>query len=186
VGGFSPGTPGLRRVPTSKVRIHEMSEMADEQGALRGQPAPDEQRAANLRCVGVPAVAGRLPGLCHRITDWARQVGLGPERIDALRLASDEALANVVRHAYGRGRGVLDLYAYYQPERDKVTVTVVDHGRWRPSLIVRSPSRRFGMTLMRRLADKVDVVTGPDGTTVRLSWGQGLHRHAGHRAGRGR
>jgi anti-sigma regulatory factor (Ser/Thr protein kinase) len=148
-------------------------EVADKQGAF-DQAAPDERRsrrrAVRLRCVGVPAVAGRLPGLRRRITDWARQAGLGPERIDALRLASDEALANVVRHAYRGGRGVVDLYASYQPERDKVTVTVVDHGRWRPALILRSRSRRFGMTLMRGLADTVDVNTGPEGTTVRLSW----------------
>jgi serine/threonine-protein kinase RsbW len=141
---------------------------------LHDQLASDKRRrrprVARLRCEGVPAVAGRLPGLRRLITDWARQIGLGPERIGALLLASDEALTNVVRHAYRGSRGVLDLYAAYQPERDKVTVTVVDHGRWRPTLVRRRPSHRFGMTLMRGLADRVDVITGPNGTTVRLSW----------------
>jgi anti-sigma regulatory factor (Ser/Thr protein kinase) len=65
---------------------------------------------------------------------------------------------------------VLDLYALYQPDRDKVIVTVVDHGRWRPRLVRRRPGPGFGMALMRGLADKVDVITTPDGTTVRLSW----------------
>lgn len=145
--------------------------MTDEQSALHDQ-SPDAQwrrPAEGLRCEGVPAVAGRLPGLRRHLTDWARQVGLGPERIDALRLASDEALANVVQHAYRGGRGVLHLYASYQPERDKVTVTVVDHGRWRPMLVL-CQRRGFGLMLMRRLADKADVITGPNGTTVRLSW----------------
>lgn len=145
--------------------------MADGQSGLHDQSldARGRRPTEGLRCEGVPAVAGRLPGLRRRLTDWARQVGLCPERIDALRLACDEALANVVRHAYRGSRGVLDLYAAYQPERDKVTVTVVDHGRWRPMLVLRH-SRGFGLMLMRRLADKVDVTTGPNGTTVRLSW----------------
>ena len=145
--------------------------MTDEQSEMHDQ-SPDarwRRGAERLRCEAVPAVAGRLPGLRRRLTDWARQVGLGTERIDALRIASDEALANVVRHAYRGRRGVLDLYASYQPERDKVTVTVVDHGRWRPMLVLRQ-SGGFGLMLMRKLADKADVITGPDGTTVRLSW----------------
>jgi serine/threonine-protein kinase RsbW len=166
VGGYGPGTPLLQEAWAHKVVI----EVTDEQDALRDQLESfgrrGRLRAARLRCEGVPAVAGRLPGLRRRITDWARQVGLRPERIDALRLACDEALANVVQHAYRGGRGVLHLYATYQPERDKVTVTVVDHGRWR----LRRPSRQFGLTLMRGLADRVDVTTGPNGTTVRLSW----------------
>jgi serine/threonine-protein kinase RsbW len=146
-------------------------EMTDEQSQMHDH-SPDarwRRRAERLRCEAVPAVAGRLPVLRHRLTDWARQVGLGPDRVDALRIASDEALANVVRHAYRGSRGVLHLYASYQPERDKVTVTVVDHGRWRPALVLRQ-SRGFGLMLMRRLADRVDVITGPNGTTVRLSW----------------
>jgi serine/threonine-protein kinase RsbW len=149
-------------------------EVTDEQGAFHNHLVPEvrsrRRRAERLRCEGVPAVAARLPGLRRRLTDWARQIGLGPERIDALRLASDEALANVVQHAYRGRRGVLDLYASYQPERDSLTVTVVDHGRWRPMLVLRRPNRRFGMMLMRGLADKVDVIARPNGTTVRLSW----------------
>jgi serine/threonine-protein kinase RsbW len=156
-------------------------EVSEEQDTSRDQLASDGQsrrRATHLCFEGVPAVAGRLPGLRRRITDWARQVGLGPERTDALRLASDEALTNVVQHAYRDGRGVLNLYASYHAERDRVTVTVVDHGRWRPMLILRGSGRRFGMMLMRGLADKVDVITGPNGTTVRLSWAKAHTRTA--------
>src|SRR5690348_1173127 len=78
-------------------------------GQRGGPPWPGEAGCAveDFR-VRVLALAAELRPLRHALTDWARRTPLRPEQVDSLQLASDEAAANVVEHAYSAGRsGVL-------------------------------------------------------------------------------
>jgi serine/threonine-protein kinase RsbW len=58
-----------------------------------------------------PAIATSVPSARHAITDFAAAAGIRDEQLDAVRLASSEALANVVMHAYPGKMGQLHVTA---------------------------------------------------------------------------
>lgn len=125
---------------------------------------------AELRYVAVPARAEQLATLRHALAAWADEIGMDAEHAHAVVLASYEALANVVTHAYSAGTGTVDLYAVYRPETARVQVTVRDQGRWRAAATELGPLHGRGVPLMRHLAETVELERGAEGTTVRLSW----------------
>lgn len=138
----------------------------DEQSRAPGDASCD---IADLR-VQVPAAATELAPLRRAITEWAQRTPLHPEQIDAVRLASYEAAANVVEHAYSNGAGSLNLEASCSIRRRAVTVAVADKGRWRPATVDPRSSRGRGLPLIRALSDDVEITTGAAGTTVRMRW----------------
>ncbi len=125
--------------------------------------------SAQLERVGVPAQPDELIVLRHTLADWANGLGVPDERIEALTLATYEALANGVEHAYDV-TGTLDLRARYLADVDRMVVTVTDHGHWRLEHRNRGPFGGRGLPLMRQLADDVQINAGPSGTTVQLCW----------------
>lgn len=101
-----------------------------------------------------------------RVQDWLRSLEATDGLIEDLGLAVYEALANTVEHAYysGRHRPTMRLQAWLN--HDQVVVTVSDQGRWRDP---GTPEHRGrGMTVMRYLADDVDIDITARGTTVQL------------------
>jgi serine/threonine-protein kinase RsbW len=132
-----------------------------------GQRQLDDVQEGDLH-FRVPAAAARLTGLRHALTEWAEQIGLAPEDREALTLASYEAMANSVEHAYaGQVQGVLDLRAVRNDSR--VTVTVTDYGQWKPPPI--DPGTRGrGLPLIRGLTQTADITPSEHGTTVTMSW----------------
>jgi serine/threonine-protein kinase RsbW len=118
--------------------------------------------------VRVPADPGRLTGLRHALSEWAERVGLHVADREALTLASYEAMANAVEHAYaGRLRGIIELSAVTEPAR--VVVTVTDYGTWRtPPADVGTRGR--GLTLIRGLTPDSAISSSDKGTTVSMSW----------------
>ena len=141
------------------------------------QPGPGDLGCAvgDLR-VRVPALAVELRPLRQAVTEWAYRTPLRPEQVEAVRLASDEAAANVVEHAYpGDRTGTLDLAATCRLDRGIVTVTVTDHGRWRPATVDPHSTRGRGLPLIRALTDTVAFSAGPAGTTVRMTWTLNQH-----------
>ncbi|HWM01235.1 MAG TPA: ATP-binding protein [Actinophytocola sp.] len=118
----------------------------------------------------VPAVASRLTGLRHALAEWAEEVGLAAADREALTLASYEAMANTVEHAYADElEGVLDLRAVRDPAQGRVVVTVTDYGRWKP--VPADPGTRGrGLPLIRGLTPAAAITPSPQGTTVSMSW----------------
>lgn len=118
--------------------------------------------------VRVPADPGRLTGLRHALSAWAERVGLHVADREALTLASYEAMANAVEHAYaGRLQGMIELSAVSEPGR--VVVTVTDHGAWRtPPADIGTRGR--GLTLIRGLTPDSAISSSDKGTTVSMSW----------------
>lgn len=95
-----------------------------------------------------------------------------------LRLVVSEAATNAVE-AQGSVGARDRIVVRCQVAEDRVLVEVVDHGPgFDPEAIpdlpdVETPERLrhesgLGMALMERMADEVNVESGPDGTTVRL------------------
>jgi serine/threonine-protein kinase RsbW len=116
-----------------------------------------------------PASVEEATRLRHRLVNWLRDLGTSADVVDTIGLAAYEAMANVVTHAYPPGTaGRMELSAGL--DQDTITVTVTDHGRWKPWVAEREPVHGRGLLLIRRLADHAEVIPGDHGTTVLLSW----------------
>ena len=104
---------------------------------------------------------------------WLREHHLHDQQLSsAVALATSEAVANVVRHAYGHGPGRVDLDATIGEE--DILIQVVDRG---PGLTARSADRTgLGLPVIGRVANGVTVASDSEGTTVsmrfRLASGQ--------------
>ncbi|AGL14054.1 ATP-binding protein [Actinoplanes sp. N902-109] len=152
-----------------------MEEIVD-QSALR--PAPDRESPdaglAHPQHRGRPALLDRVFGrddvtvLRHEILDRLDRARLG-DRLDGFVLAVNEVLTNVVLHAGGNGRLVLDT------ADDTVRCTVTDSGPGIPERYQHPPEvpEAFGLSgrgiwLAHQLCDEVTMATGPIGTTIGL------------------
>lgn len=108
-----------------------------------------------------PELAARLR---RQLIEWARNEGVSADTTYDIGLASYEAMANTVTHAYPYGTvGPLELHARMSDE--KVEVTVADHGQWPDD-----GGMGRGLELIRKLAEYAEVMRDEYGTTVRMSW----------------
>ena len=126
---------------------------------VRLLPAP----TGDLRLL-LPADPQEVARLRRVVGQWATSSGASDEETHDLVLAVSEAVTNVVEHAYTAPGGQVEVEATIRQGLARIVVR--DRGRWRPS---RPDDGGRGLLLMRELIDKVDVVSGPDGTEVQLS-----------------
>ena len=124
------------------------------------------------------------------VLSWLHERGLDDERLAAsIALATSEAVANVVRHAYGSAPGRVDLEATVGDE--DIVIRVWDRG---PGLTAPSPeSTGLGLPVIGRVSNSVTLASDDAGTTVsmrfeltptprrsRLDWlARATHRIAG-------
>ena len=80
-------------------------------------------------------------------------------------MASQEACANAIEHAYGPGKAHFELEALQQQDTGAIRITVGDSGRWREA---RGTTRGRGLVIMRELMDEVHVNRTDDGTEIVL------------------
>ncbi|MEE2056704.1 ATP-binding protein [Rhodococcus artemisiae] len=122
---------------------------------------------------GVRADPSDIADIRRSMQQWLGNLHLGPEHEQDVVLASYEALANAVEHAYAANdpQATVDLEAVYRPSDRHLEVTVSDHGRWR-DVMDRTGygSRGHGLTLMRSLSTEMVVTPGLDGTHVAMRW----------------
>jgi anti-sigma regulatory factor (Ser/Thr protein kinase) len=146
-----------------------------DQSALRpapGRESPDVGRS-HPRGAILDRVFGRedVTLLRHEILEQLDRNLLG-DRLDGFVLAVNEVLTNVVLHAGGSGRLVLDT------ADNAVRCTVTDAGPGIPEQYQRPPDvpETFGVSgrgiwLAYQLCDEVTMATGPIGTTIGLKIG---------------
>ncbi len=127
--------------------------------ALSCQPA-----AADRLTLDLPADPTVLFSLRRSLRNFLQEAGLGKDDAFALIVATGEAAANAIEHAYGPTESSFHVEAW--AEGDEVHVLVRDVGRWRDP---RSSGRGRGLALMEAFADRVEFVAGEDGTEVRLA-----------------
>jgi serine phosphatase RsbU (regulator of sigma subunit)/anti-sigma regulatory factor (Ser/Thr protein kinase) len=111
----------------------------------------------------VAAEPGALAELRRRLHAWLAQSGAAEEEVYDIVLATCEAAANAVEHAYGPAEARFRVRA--RLEAGEVTVEVHDRGAWRDQ---RDPLRGRGLAVMRELMDDVSVNSDDEGTNVRL------------------
>jgi serine/threonine-protein kinase RsbW len=147
---------------------------------------PDPLR---LRLHG-PSLPFQLGAVRNRMATWAEGLGVAPETVDDLVLATHEALANVADHAYPHGDSSGGTTAFLDAELTgdgEIVVVVRDEGRWQPP-----PSdsgwRGRGLLIIRGLSDDADIHHDDTGTTVEMRWRlpstpDGPARHGRRRGG---
>lgn len=113
----------------------------------------------------LPADPAQLAQLRRALGNWLESVGVSDDAAKAVVLATSEAAANAIEHAYhSDGEGVTTVHAV--SEAGELHVSVRDHGRWRaPSL---PGDRGRGRFLMRAVMDEVTTDHDATGTVVRM------------------
>jgi serine phosphatase RsbU (regulator of sigma subunit)/anti-sigma regulatory factor (Ser/Thr protein kinase) len=111
----------------------------------------------------LPAEPEALAPLRRRLGGWLAHTGAEREETYDIVLATCEAAANAIEHAYGPGDAQFDVTAL--AAGTEVTVEVHDRGAWRDQ---RDPRRGRGLAVMRELMDDVGVKSNHGGTNVRL------------------
>jgi anti-sigma regulatory factor (Ser/Thr protein kinase) len=112
-----------------------------------------------------PAEVQSIPLMRRLLGRWLDEVGATRADADDLALASAEAAANAIEHAYGLAPGVVEMRAWTFRE-SVVKVAIRDFGNWRAP---RGMHRGRGLQLMEGLTDEVEVVRSDEGTTIELS-----------------
>lgn len=125
----------------------------------------------------VPAEERRLIEIRDFIDRVCKKSKLLPEDVNNLKIAADEGMTNIIRHAYLYSGGQIHLKAIVTPGR--VTLSMVDYGRgfdWEsvpPPDLTRymETGRRggLGIFLIRNLMDEVDYRVTRDGNELRLT-----------------
>jgi anti-sigma regulatory factor (Ser/Thr protein kinase)/FixJ family two-component response regulator len=126
--------------------------------ALTTAPASTDRLALTL-----PAEPEALITARRALRNWLAEVGVDPEALYDITLATGEACTNAIEHAYAPGEASFDLEA--TRGEDDVTVSVRDYGSWREP---RGQNRGRGLKLMKTLMDNVNVRREETGTTVEL------------------
>jgi serine/threonine-protein kinase RsbW len=112
------------------------------------------------------ATAGSIPVARHAITDVAVRAGAGEERLHAIRLASSEALSNVVQHAYPGRVGSIFVTASVAGE--ELWVLISDDGCGLRAGRA-SEGLGLGLALIAQMSDGFTLVErSSGGTEVRL------------------
>ena len=140
-----------------------------------GNGGPDDDMAIVLvrlsRDITVPyaltidAVPARLAELRATLRGWLSDFGVPSELVFDILVATGEACANSIEHAYGPAGGVLELTL--GKSDDYLEAVIRDRGRWRDP---RGSHRGRGLAMMKRLATSVEVYRETQGTEIRLGW----------------
>lgn len=119
----------------------------------------------------VDAVPSAVPAVRALLRTWLDDLGWPDEDAEDIELAVNEAIANVVDHAYPPDRpGTATLHAWVaeHPAGRRVVVSVTDHGRWaahQPPAPVPA-ARGHGLTVMSGCMAELHIQRSGAGTAV--------------------
>jgi serine phosphatase RsbU (regulator of sigma subunit)/anti-sigma regulatory factor (Ser/Thr protein kinase) len=136
------------------------ADLADDVALLAVRALPQDLDPLDLT---LPADPSTLAGLRKTLRDWLDRAGADEEESRDIVLATVEAAANAVEHAYGPGEAHFELAA--NAVNGEITITVQDYGSWRSES---DPHRGRGLGVMRAAMDDVEVQSESEGTRVRL------------------
>jgi anti-sigma regulatory factor (Ser/Thr protein kinase) len=164
------GIERLRRIATAattpeRLCDRAMRELVPEEGAQDDVAVVALQNSvvADVLHIELPAQPAVLAQARHLLRRWLREKGAGAEDIEAIALASGEACANAIEHAYPPGPATFQVEA--SAEDGVVTLVVRDAGKWREA---RGSNRGRGLGIMKAVMDHVEVRQRESGTEVLL------------------
>jgi len=123
----------------------------------------------------LPAAPSSLRAARTSLADWLSQQHWPPDDMDDVILAVNEALTNVIDHAYPADQpGPVQLHAWRGagsiPETRRVTVAITDRGSWNPAhrAVDSGGYRGHGLAVMSGLTASLHIQRSAGGTTVIL------------------
>jgi signal transduction histidine kinase/CheY-like chemotaxis protein/serine phosphatase RsbU (regulator of sigma subunit) len=168
---------GIERVRSTVVshRDQHQDALADEVMAV-ARPRPGHQDDVALLvyrhpdvdsfALAMPAAATELTGMRAALTGWLSRAGVSEDDAAAVLIATSEACANAIEHAYGFAEAsVVDVSA--SVHAGQLEVVVRDSGRWvdpGPATL----GRGRGRMMMSALMDRCTIDPGTLGTSVRF------------------
>jgi anti-sigma regulatory factor (Ser/Thr protein kinase) len=114
------------------------------------------------------AAPTRLAPIRRRLNAWLRLAAVPRGLAASIILATGEACANSIEHAY-RGRPPGTLHVHADLDDDEIRVTIVDHGSWAPPS-AEPCTRGRGLPLIEALSDEAHVSPTAEGTTVTMTF----------------
>ena len=111
-----------------------------------------------------PATPDILATIRQLLRRWMSRSGATEDEIFDITVATQEACANAIEHAYAPGPAAFEVLLEH--DAGQVRITIRDRGRWREP---RGENRGRGLPLMRTLMDQVDVRDTAGGTEIVLA-----------------
>lgn len=122
--------------------------------------------------LSLPAVPASVRRARVSVAEAAAELGASERVVEDVRLCVSEAVANVVRHAYGTRRGEVEVAV--EREDGELNVVVHDDGRGLRSTRLRRSVGGFGLEIIERLAGRSTITsTLGAGTEVRMTFSLG-------------
>lgn len=148
-----------------------MSGVGSPDGVARTVPAASSGHPAEL-LVTLPAEAVSIGVVRRRLREWMDGWDWPDEPVDEVVMAVNEAVANVVDHAYRDEveRGSVHVYAWITTDGAgrRVVVSITDRGRWRPA--PHDPGHRGrGLLMMSSCMASLHIEHSSGGTAVTMS-----------------
>jgi anti-sigma regulatory factor (Ser/Thr protein kinase) len=102
----------------------------------------------------------------HAVHEWLDTLPLSGNEVDDVVLAVDEAVENVIKHAYSSERlGSAELVLWTEPET--LCIEVIDYGEWRAPA---GNTTGLGIPMMEKLVESVMIHFDERGTRVLLRY----------------
>ena len=133
---------------------------SDDVAILAARLDPVQERLS----LHIPADPAKLRSLRRNIARWLSGHDVSKQDADDIILASSEACANSIEHAYGPGEGSVDIEA--EVDDGGITIVVRDTGRWRAA---RNGDRGRGLPLIETCMDSCVFTRGNEGTELRMT-----------------
>ena len=165
------GLERLRRLAERRpAGVDELCDAVVDEMVADGRP-PDDVAMLGARLLVLedrlvtrwPARAEALSSVRHLLRRWLRRHGANDDETYDITVASQEACANAVEHAYAPGDDAFEVEAV--EDGGTIQVTVRDSGQWRRA---RGTQRGRGLPMMEALMDSVHIERTPEGTAVVL------------------
>ena len=130
-----------------------------------------------MSAIKFPAKFDYLDEIRDYVGQEARAAGFTDKDVYSIQLATDEGASNIIEHAYaGRSNGKLELTCIF--ENNKLTITLIDHGKSFDISKVETPDVKtdllnrkiggLGIYLMRKLMDEVRYEATKTGNVLTL------------------
>jgi len=119
----------------------------------------------------LPAVPSNVQKARDAVAAVVSNLFRGKRVADDVRLCVSEAVTNVVRHAYGRDGG--DVEIVVEREDDEVSVVVRDTGKGMTKAEREGRVGGYGLKIIAKLADRYRISTSPNaGVEVEMVFGE--------------
>jgi len=116
-----------------------------------------------------PAAPEQVAAARGELRAWLAENEVPRRLAEDVLLAVGEACTNAVEHAYPADRPADARFGLHGRIVDsELTMTITDHGRWRPPDPASDPFRGRGLVLMRAVMKDVELTHEEHGTTVVL------------------